>query len=248
MALTLKTSGIATQLLLCFAVDTDDTIKEFVNGWTDGSGFTMAGVTVGTAASWNGHSIKPMVVASSANNGFALTTPVSFNWYAAGGSSAYVAASNYAHTDNGAHFFSDSLTDDDHAFMVDSLDRVQVFALSTRAYSTTTVSTSGAMQSFGWFYEDDGTNNAGVYYGLASGSGSIEGTSTWGNVSYDRLCGFVCRASASHNRNAAGSYLLLAMFTGKLTESDFDALHADPIGTLFQASAPSAVLMGQAVF
>jgi hypothetical protein len=67
MARTLKSTGIAANLVYLIAVDDDDTtIKEFKNGWTSGSGITLSGTSVTTALTWKSVT-KPMITFGSSD-------------------------------------------------------------------------------------------------------------------------------------------------------------------------------------
>jgi hypothetical protein len=224
MAFTLKSSGIATSVVACIGLDDDNaTAKDFVAANNE---TFDANVTYGTA-SWKGATRG--YFQTKANGGF--------NFYGV----TWAATKPSARFADGMSFFAcfNSYTSGSWMWNA-SINGIQMtggkpgFYVSSgfRNTASTSLPTGGTKFSSAGNFKANATANAEMFYGLESGSLASDSTPTTptglgSNQSLDAFGG------ASGQGNFVCDCFLLVLFNTPLTLSDFQSLHDDPWGTLF---------------
>lgn len=245
MARTLKSSGLALNLVTCLGVDDDNTtVKDFT-----GKAVTKhASVTVGTA-SWKGTTYPYFQTGSASSTspiGVTYDTPPTVAGNDADGFSAFavVAGMDAATGSSVKTLINIDLTASPNLRGFHSRNGSGGAQLGMNAGaigSTVLPSDLTTKFSFGANFKYN-ENSSEVFYGLESGSlASDSATST--PASGDASNFVVNQVGGYSGQNTQpGKYHLVMVFNRKLTLAEFQSLHNDPYGTLFEASAPSIVL------
>ena len=243
MAFTLKTSGLATLLSVCVAVDEDGTtIKEFVSPTVDSNKAVSGSVTLG-AKNWK--SVSRGFFETTANGAFDFN---GIKWtngtggvtdFADGnGASIFCAFAGSGIGNNDKYWV--SFINDRQGLRVNSSGKANLnFGSPTSAASATTIPTDNSTSfSVGANYDGTGSGTSEIFYGLESGSLASDGTGTnanqGGNVPLTGIGG-----PGDGNGNQPAKYHLVTVFTRKLTLVEMQSLHNDWAGTLFDNSAPT---------
>lgn len=242
MAYSLQSSGLATFLTACVAVDDDGTIKDFVSGNTV-SLDTGVAASVATG-SWKSIS-SPQYFVTTANGSFDFngvrwtgTKPAANEtdsdgltaWFACDGASAvgglissFLEIGSTIGTAGGLRRVS---TGDAHG----------TYARSggTRAITTTNLPTDGTTKfSFGMTYRSGVSSEA--FYGLESGSLASEATSgSDGGFGSSGALAQAIGGSAGSGNQPHKPYIH-CVFNKIITLSEMQSLHDDWFGTLFDA-------------
>lgn len=243
MARTLKTTGIATDLTFLVCYDDDNTtLKEWVSSSVNSNMTLTSGTTTGTTTwksttlgYWQPDSTHYLSFAS----GFRPTTNTTANSIAIlmiDGPASVVGVNGLVGCTGG-----DNIVRNGNAS-----DIMAMFGAGI-SISTTTEITTQRSYSLGFAIRSSAGNNF-AWYGLESGSASAETTTAWSTgapVATDVLTlGFIA-GRGSYN----AKYVLCAMFGRSLTTAEFQSIHDDPMGTLFEAAgggnkASKRLLMG----
>lgn len=234
MAYTLKTTGIATKLLACIAVDEDGTtVKDFVSGNTGTYNASIAAPKTGTAT-WKGVTRSWFKT----DYGADVYAPQGYAWSSAellpfnGNGASFFTAVN-AKTDAGAGVIMYT-ADNNNGVRVDGTSHLEILAgASVRGAGTTALPTAtkfscGVNQK----YNTTGLN---FFYGLESGSLATDGSYNEGGYGGDsNLAMFGGGSSQGSHR---GQYFIMAVFTDAtlLTTAEMQSLHDDWFNTLFEA-------------
>jgi hypothetical protein len=236
MALSLKGSGLATNLVFCLAVDDDDTtIKEFVSADGDANKTVESGVTVGTAT-WKGGTrgyIETTTNGSFDYKGvrFPVGHQTSVDW-SSGGHSFFMACAGAS----------------DLSGIGVILEGVSARAsaggplqdpFGTHNGSTNLPTNNSTKFSCG-FSHNYGVAYA-MYYGLESGALAADGSGAEaGFGSVQPIAGL---GGSTSNGNQPGKYHIVAVFNRVITLSEFQSLHGDGIddwrSTLFTSGGSS---------
>lgn len=240
MAYTLKSSGIATNLVVCVAVDEDDTIKDF-----KGAAITLGtGVAASVATgSWKSTSRKYFVTT---DNGTFNFFGVTFNateptvdtndsdgvgmWFACHGASAC--------SSDSAPFISIGSSITTGLKRVAAADNHGYFSSGggTQATTATNLPTDGTTKfSFGSNYRS--ADSSEVFYGLESGSLASDGTAGSDGGFGGAARSIFSIGGAAGQGNQPFKPYLAAVFNRKLTLAEMQSLHNDWFGTLFDAPA-----------
>jgi hypothetical protein len=242
MAYTLKTSGIATNLLMCLAVDSDGTtIKEWVSSDVN-TNKTTTGVTTGSAT-WKGTSRGYFVVSGSGASPNSVQFPSGHRpvWNVTGaggagdGGAVFVAMNSFTGAGAGTYPF---LIDDsaNNTFGADGPSNKIVVNGTGRSSSTVPTNWTNGSTKFSAGANYITFDNPGwyIYHGLESGSlsldvtgGSDAGTAT--NISITGVGGW------TGFYTGPGNYHLVALFDRTLTTVEMQSLHDDWFSTLFDA-------------
>lgn len=256
MAYTLKASGLATKLVFCLAVDDDGTtVKEFVSSSVNGTKVVDAQVAVGSSTwkgvtrGWfqtkNGQSPKDSQYDF---EGVTFVTNLPTAGMTSGGGLSIFAACAGASAGTG----------DGAIAWMSSSDRLRRSSTNKLEWylsagvrggaSTTSLPTDGTTKfSFAASYLDNVTTA--FYYGLESGNLGADGGANPSNfgsgTTWQQIGG------ADGQGSAPGKWHIICAFNEDLSETDFDSLHDDWFGTLFDAPAvpptePSGVTVGTA--
>lgn len=234
MAYTLKTTGIATKLIACIAVDEDGTtVKDFVSGNTGTHHASIAAPKTGVAT-WKG------------TNRNWFKTDYGATWYDAQGFlwSPVEALSNT----NGHSFFCAANSFDDtgeswlwstqsgnHGLRMTATNQMGVLTSGGLRGTSTTAAPQATKLSIGVNIKNNGTSLP-FYYGLESGSLAADGTYTVGDVvNAENLILF---GGLTGQPSFYGKYFIACWFSDAtlLTEAEFQSLHNDWFGTLFEAA------------
>lgn len=241
MARTLKTTGLGPLCTFCLAVDDNGTtIKEFVSSDVNANMVIESGVTVHTDGAWGALTVPYFQVGQGADaqHPVHITFPTghrpNIDMLTTGDAAVYAAALDLSHTgDNPA------ILNAGYGWQLQNHSGFkQQFGYQTsNPYSNTTVATATAV-SIGaqrvsndnvefWyspqgtaFTANDGvtTTNAGLSY-----LGDItEAAGTYGDASF-----------------TPGKFVLIAAFSQNLTLSQWNELHSDPLGALFEGGSPT---------
>jgi hypothetical protein len=237
MSYTLKSSGIATNLTLCIAVDSDGTtIKEFVSNLT----LTIdSGVTRGSGT-WKGNSRGYFTTNSSVTPISVVTGPTMS--FTAPGVGLFCACSGMTvGTGAGGYMYSiyDGTGDDRGLGRASaSSSGTWIFSGATKQAGGTALPTNGTTKfSYGGNYVAGGQKT--IYYGLESGSLASDGTAT----DSDFPGQFIPNSFGGKTGlgNAPGNYHVMACFNKALSLAEMQSLHGDGsndwFSTLFNAPA-----------
>jgi hypothetical protein len=249
MAMALKASGLATDLITCVAVDDDNTIKDFM-GYTITLGSGVA-ASVSTAT-WKGTSRRYFVTTDNTTADFygveftATRPPIDEDvgisvWFACAGASAPTDASvpgPFVAIGGGG-------TNQRGVLRGVSANPVTYSTLggSPYAVTSTSVPTDGSTKfSLGITYKNATSSTA--LYGLESGSLALEDTEGsdgggWGGATTVWNIG-----GCNGNGNQPFKPFIVCVFDRLLSEAEYQSLHNDWYGTLFEAPAGSVMTRG----
>lgn len=251
MALTLKTSGLATNLVVCVAVDDNNTIKEFVNGWTDGAGFTLdTGVAASVATgTWKGSNRKYFETTATSGTaaltwrGLRFTTPPTVNETDSDGCTWWFAcAGAYTSHNNLGPFMNNTASQARGVRRTTSSGPISYYLSggNPRATTTTSLPTDGTTAfSAGITYKSSSSSSAA--YGAESGSLSVEATagSDGGFGSSTRDISAI--GGAQDQGSQAFKPYICCVFNKILNEDELRSLHGngtnDWFSTLFDATS-----------
>lgn len=236
MAYILKTTGLATKLVACLAVDEDGvTVKDFKAGNTGTYHASIAAPKTGTAT-WKGVTRNWFKTDYGADQ----FSPQGFAWSgtlpalpSVNGFSFFCAAE--ALTDAGSGIFWD-VASGGATGIITSGTSVQTAKVSgsLQGSSNTPLPTATKI-SFGAHFKNSATALQ-FFYGLESGALAADGTYNDGNfLGAYNLMQFGGSAGLNSKR---GRYFIACWFTDTalLTEAEFQSLHNDWFGTLFEAT------------
>jgi hypothetical protein len=240
LAYTLKTTGIATKLIACVAVDEDGTtVKDFVSGNSITHNASIAAPRTGTSA-WKGTTRGTFKT----DYGADVFSPRGVLWNATqpsipignggNGISFFVAVASL--TDSSNQYLWQLSTDVNNCVKFDGTNHPVMRTGATDQGAATTAWSTGTKFSFGLNCKYNTSGNP-FYYGLESGSLAADGTFNeggFGGTGPLNLFG-----GASGNGSCRGSYHIACFFSDStlLTLSEFQSLHNDWFGTLFEAPA-----------
>ena len=254
MALTLKSSGLATKLIACVTVDDDGTtVKDFVTGNTAAQNASVASPKTGSdtwksvtrnyfRTDYGADQFSPQAILWS---GTQPSLPIGNGGV---GMSFYCAIRALVDISITQYLWQTS-TNINEVLKISSANKLVARTGATDHTASTTSLAASTKTSVGaaWVYGGTGT----YYYGLESGSLAADGTFAEGSDGTTSPLNMF--AGAASNGACRGTYFLAAWFSGSgglLTLSDFQSLHADPIGTLFNtpAAAPPVLYRPAQVF
>lgn len=254
MAYTLKGTGLATKLVFCIAVDDDGTtVKEFVSSTVNSTKVVDTAVSVGsstwkgTTRGWfqtkNGQSPKDAQYDFEGVT-FVTNLPTAAMTSGAGLSIFAACAGASAGTGDGAIAWMSS-TDRLRRSATNKLEWYLSSGVRGGA-STTSLPTDGTTKfSFAASYLDNVTTA--FYYGLESGNLGADGGANPSNFGSSTTWQQI--GGADGQGSAPGKWHIICAFNEDLSETDFDSLHDDWFGTLFDAppappAAPTGVNVG----
>jgi hypothetical protein len=244
MAYTLKATGLATNLVMCLAVDQDGAIREFVSSTANSNKTLGTGVAASvTDGSWKGTTRKYWVASSNGSfdfhgvrfaSGFrpslATNNANGFTYW-----EAFHGAGGVSGSGHYAHYGSSSGNEGP----IRSSTKLTLYLASNNRGSGTTALPSDSTTKFsaGIAFRDAAGVGAEFFYGLESGSLATDGTSTAG-VGFGSSPGsmFSVGGCAGQGLVAASRYCS-CLFNKKLTEAEAQSLHDDWFGTLFDAGS-----------
>lgn len=228
MALTLKTTGIASIALAVVAVDEDNTVKDFVVGNNE----SVTAVSVGSGT-WGGVSRRYFetlpngpfnyfgVAYTSAGSSIAPATRFQ------SGFAVYAAFNAYV---SGSHFWGDG---NQSGWRRDADGRPGWYAsFNFRLKGTTTIAT-GTKFSFAGNYRNVATSVADWFYGLESSTLSIENTTVAPGVGTNGALADLGGVSAAGYVDA--NWHVFVVFASVLTTAQFDSLHSDWFNVLLSS-------------
>lgn len=248
MAYTLKASGIATNAVMVVAVDQDGTIKEFVSSDVNSNKTLGTGVAASVAsATWKSVSQQYFAVtdASFDYNGVRFASGHRPSYTSAGSAiSVFMAFNSLAGGGGGAPgYFIERNASGTHLAARNGATGQLRNSLIPVNGTTNLPSDSSTKVSAGFSYDDVSAGSK-FYYGLESGSLAADGT--------DASVGFGPGAQnifgiggATGQGSQPGNYHFVAVFNRALTLAEFQSLHNDWFGTMFDAGSTDT-LMGQA--
>jgi hypothetical protein len=249
MAYTLKSTGIATSLVMCVAVDEDGTtVKEFVSSSVN-TDMTVHADVVKSTSSWKGVTRGYFeTLANGSTNFRGITFGTNKPAYDAGSgnpTSVFFAVAGMQDGGSGTAA-GDAMVARSTGSPIasrNSSDKLNE-GMSTTAGSTSLPTDNSTKFSAGVVHNFGGTNR--FFYGLESGSLATDGTasdpSSGGNT---RLVGGIGGIASFGNQPA--KYHIVAMFQAELSTAEFQSLHDDWFGTLFDSGGTgTAALTGSA--
>jgi len=241
MAYTLKTSGIATKLIACVAVDEDGvTVKDFVSGNSITHNASIAAPVVGSAT-WKGVSRGHFKT----DYGGDIFTPRGVLWNATqpnlpvgsggNGISFFVAVAGLVETSN--QYLWQISTDANNCLKLDGTNKPLWRAGSTDFPAANTAWAASTKFSYGLNVKYNTAGNS-HFYGLESGSLAADGTFTEGGFGSSGPLNLF--GGAAGNGSCRGNYHIAAFFSHAtlLTLAEMQSLHDDWFGTLFDVPAP----------
>lgn len=234
MAYTLKTTGIATSAKCVVAIDEDgSTITEFVSSTVDANK-TATNVTTGTG-SWKSTTRGYFTLPGDSSNNIikfasghrpSVNDGTGFSCFVAFHSLTNVGGDDWGLIERGGT-----------SFWLRIKANETLVGLDSGLSSSTSIPTGGTKSSIGHVHKASTTTE--YYYGLESGSLAADGSRTdpgFGGGTYE--------VSAIGN-DPSGWYIgasiyCVAIFEGDLALADFQSLHDDWFGTLFDTGGGSS--------
>jgi hypothetical protein len=233
MAYTLKTTGLATKLIACVAVDEDGTtVKDFVNGNTITHNADIANPKTGTAT-WKGTSRGWFKT----DQGAEYYNPRGVTWQTtevipAAGFAFWCAVNSL--TDTASAILWGQSGGNDNNYRTNASGQPLMRVGATDQTASTQALAAGTKLSIGMNFKNNASGQA-HFHGLESGDLSQINTfavDDWmTNFNLGEFGGISGQASMR------GQYFIACWFsdTDGLTESEFDSLHDDWFNTLFEA-------------
>jgi hypothetical protein len=241
MAYTLKASGIATNLTFCFAIDSDGTTpKEFVSSDVDTNKTYDTGVLASVAAAtWKSVSRGYLVTTSNGAfdfNGVRFASGHRPSMDTSGSSSCFFACNGASAGSTVKTFFGDDSTNSYVARNSTDKGVLVVGARTAGNAGTTSLPTDGTTKfSFG-VSNDNASAGKVYYYGLESGSLAADGGTT-GDNGFGSNVNIHAIGGAAGQGNQPFKPFICARFNRVLTLTEFQSLHDDWFGTLFDSGA-----------
>lgn len=250
MAYTLKTSGIATNLVACVGVDDDNTIKDFKGNAISLDTGVAASVATG---SWKGTARKYFV--TTANGSFNFN---GVRWNAtqptvagddSDGQSVFVAlhANNASNDDASMVLIGTGIGNRTGLFVNSSTKASYNPGGGTQAVSTTTIPTDNSTKfSIGSNYKGGGgSGGSEIFYGLESGSLASDGTAAYDGGFGGSRSIYAIGGTDGWGKNPCSPYIV-CVFDKQLSLAEMQSLHDDWFGTLFDAAGTTQNLSGSA--
>jgi hypothetical protein len=230
VAYTLKSSGLATDLLMCVAIDEDGTtVREFVSSDVN-TNMTLTSVTTGSST-WK--SVSRGYFVCTADGGAQYFGPKFASGHrpainAAGITGVFIAFASHSVGNN-----TEAMSEWASGIIV-ARSSGGKFQMSTGggAVGNTTLPTGGTKFSVGANHTAFVLNA--FFYGAESGSLAADGSSVdpgFGTGSLD-VAGI---GGGAGQGNSPGSYHIFCYFDRALTEAEYQTLHDDWFGVLFDA-------------
>jgi len=245
MAYTLKASGIATSLVMCVAVDEDgSTIKEFVSPTVDAAKTLETGVaaSIGTS-SWKSVSRSYFqTLANGTYDFYGITFGATKPAFDSGNThpfSVYAVCAGAGTRSGNQDDMIQAGQVSRRILSISATDHQLIFNAAN--VGTTTIPSDGTTKfSMGGSFVNSG--NVKLYYGLESGSLAQDGT-TQTDAGYGGNGQTILSIGGDRTSGGKtpGKWHLVAMFQAELSLSDFQALHTDWVGTLFDAGGGGIV-------
>lgn len=241
MPYTLKTTGLATALLSCVAVDDDGTIKDFV-----GNTITLDTGVAASVATGSWKSVSRQYFATTANgtfnfNGVRFPTPINAGETDADGLSVWFAAhgASAPGSDPRAAFVLIAPGDNTNRGLCRITGGLTVRYVSgggTVATTTTSIPTDNSTKfSLGASYRSG--NSSQVFYGLESGSLASEATAGSDGAFGSSSAALRSIGGAAGSGNQPFRPYIVCVFNRLLTESEMQSLHDDWFGVLFNSGS-----------
>lgn len=234
MALTLKTTGVASLALCVVAVDDDNTVKDFI---VNNNETVHANVSVGSGT-WGG---VDRGYFETKHNG--LFDYYGITWTSSGSSIApftgfqdglgvYAAFNAYV---SGSHFWGNN---GQNGWRKDSDNRPGWYVSSNFRLKGTTSVATGIKFSYATNFKNVATSVADWYYGVEGGALTLEATSAaTGAGSNGTLADL---GGISGVGRASANWHIFAIFSRPLTTGEAEGLHADWFGTFFTSAGTSS--------
>ena len=243
--LTLKSSGLATAAVMVVAVQGNGSIVEFVSPTVNSQKTVAAQVTTGTS-SWKGSTRRYFETKPGASPQdptwdfygvtFGSTKPTVNNSGSGNGIGFFAAFAGRSASNGGAPFLfgMDSGTD---GWGVDASTGRQRWRIASNSFgegSTTLPSNGTTKFSIGSNF-DGGSATSEHFYGLESGSLASDGT--YAPADFGSTGDLVVAIGGSAgNGNFPAKCHIAALFNRELTLSEYQSLHNDWLGTLFDVT------------
>lgn len=235
MAYTLKTTGIAAKLIACLGVDDDGTtVKDFVSG-NSGTYDASIGSPKTGAGSWKGTTISWFKTDQGADQyaprGWSWSSTISVPMGGGGNGVTFLALAHSVNTSGAGVLW---LTSDNNqgGRKTASPEKMEVLCGNTpRGTGTTTIPTSTKV-AFG-FKQIYNTSSLPLYYGLESGSLATDGTYNEGGYASTSNLSMFGGHTGYGSCNGQWYFALWFSHATPPTTAELQALHNDPLGTLF---------------
>jgi hypothetical protein len=238
MSYSLKLTGLATDLVMCLAMDEDgSTIREFVSSTVNSNKTVDAGVTTGSAT-WKGVS-----------RGWFQTLPNGASFDGIRFAVSFRPQVDLGNLSSAACFIACagiSARNGDGGLVAYSLGKL--FGRSESGpesfgspwhVGTTAMPTDGTTK-FSAGINHEAFVDYSAFYGLESGSLAADGSGADGGFGNDNTDITAVGGSDSNIGNQPGKYFLVAVFDRELTLAEYQSLHDDWFGTLFTGGGGSA--------
>jgi hypothetical protein len=249
MARTLKTTGLAADAHWIVAMDDDGTtLREWVNGWSS--------TTADNGATWTNNDAASMVVDDGAligsttwkgsNETYVETLPGgSFDYLGIAfptpiGSEASPAALSFfgaivANEEANVSYWLSADDGNTNLFGINSSGNIVFYERGiAHAAGTTTIPSDGTTK-FSVGANIESGNQVEAFYGLESGAIASDGTASAGTLQWAGVGAI--GGESGQDYDAPHKFVLWASFNRTLTQQEYDDLHADPFGTLFESAS-----------
>lgn len=236
MAYTLKASGIATNLVMCVAVDSDGTtVKEFVSSDVN-SNKTMTGVTTG-AALWKGTSRGYFVVSGTTGAPNCVEFPSGHRptWDISGSNTGSVFVALSGSTNLSGAF----VVDTNGAGMLGRASGTVLTMNGIGRLGTTTPPSDGTTKwCGGGNYRNGGAYQ--IYYSPESNSSSLTPDNSGTDPTTGQAFSITGVGGSTGLSVAPANYHIAALFNTALSDGQMQSLRDDWFGTLFNVSGAFA--------
>lgn len=247
MAYTLKTSGLATALTFCLAVDSDGaTVKEFVSSDVNANK-TIGSISYGSS-SWKGTSRYWFHTGGSGFSPLGISFPSGHRASTSEGNLAYYIAFGACGVGSGNNGGRKIVEGTGVSIGTDSVtNKVRVDAGSVTQITTSTAHPTDGLTawSFGLNYSYIGvtgynTDGLAIYYGLESGSIAVDATAAASDRGTEPDAIDYIGGQAGNGTWPLNCHLI-CQFNRQLTSAEFTSLHNDWFGTLIDTGVATAV-------
>lgn len=240
MAMTLKTTGIAANAVMVVIVDpTDgDKVKWYSSSNTAGEQMTFSG-SIGASTSWRSSTgVKSFTTTSSVVPAF--TTKPTISLATNGKLSIYAALDFISFESNRGIIF--GVNNDDSRWVARVADppRLVLDGGGGAIISSLTAMPTGPA-SYGLMIDNQTFTNSKAWQADTSTADLVDTTSQASNQTFSWTLDYIGKANGANSGYLAADYFCVAAFNTNLSQAQFDSLHDDWKGVLFDAGTASVV-------
>jgi len=258
MARTLRNNTLTTNLIAVLAVDDDNatigvwTTPGSSTKLTSGSGLTLTSTAVSGSDQTFGSSTARAIIMDAATDKLVITAgseialPTANDTYV----SYFAALIDYNSSDRGNIVGSAADGSADYALILNGTTLYYRQADADRTSANQTIPVTGKFGVGSWWKQKASSGiekTAHYWYGAESGSGTdvspttpVQAAALHGTSGGPQLEAFL--SNEDFNRVVLGEVMLVAVWSRQLSDAEFQSVHDDPIGALFETGATGVTI------